>query len=182
MSDGELIAFGKKKGPWLDDASFAMLQAEFVKRNLDDGVILAKEEKAHSVFATGKRKPFRFESADRILNPHWQYVIQEKEAGAGDGEIYQGLLHKGIAPTDASRMVEGVPEALPDIISHLEKRAWSALLLLAAGIGMMLLRFAWSGIMIPAFGPIIWGSYRLYKTETLKRKYTDLQQKWSEKG
>ena len=182
MSDGELIAFGKKKGPWLDDASFALLQAEFVKRNLDDGVILSKEERGQSAFATQKRKPFRFESVDRVLNPHWQYVIQEKEAGVGDAEIYQGLLHKGIPATDASLMVEGLPEALPDLISHLEKRARNGAILLAAGIGMMLLRFAWSGMMIPAFGPTIWGAYRWYKAETLRRKYTDLQQKWSENG
>lgn len=46
MSDEDLVAYGKKQGPYLSDEKFEALKSEFAHRGLDDTVLYAKEERA----------------------------------------------------------------------------------------------------------------------------------------
>jgi hypothetical protein len=45
MSNEHLLAYGKKKGPYLSDEKLEALKSEFQARGLDESVIYAKEDR-----------------------------------------------------------------------------------------------------------------------------------------
>lgn len=183
MTDDELIAFGKKKGPWLEDETFVLLRAEFIRRNLDDGLILASEEKQAAHYGSQQKRAQTF-GVSGFLSPAWQYAIHQKAAGADDSEIHRGLLEKGIDDTEALAIIAGIEAAIPLLIAHFKQKRWNGAMLVIGGFLFVLLTaiIAPNGFVLIPTGSIVWGGVRAFRADEAKRAYEEMQDSFDLKG
>ena len=104
MPDRELLLFAKEEGSELTAEGRALLQKEFIKRNLNTDLIdgpvnptnVANHGNMPEVYTPG------------FASTLWTYAFEEKESGKTNEDIVAGLMEHGMDEANALQLISGI--------------------------------------------------------------------------
>ncbi len=162
MTDDQLLNLARAEGETLTGDALALLQQEFIKRNLDTAVfsiidgnktLQAKEDIENS----------KQEIGPGHLNKFWKYALKEKKQGKLDGEIHNGLIGQGLDEEYALMITNTMEEKVKELIDKYDTKMLQGIFFFMLGLIVTLISYGIAstdgGVFFFTYGSILWGAY-----------------------
>jgi len=179
MADEELVRFAKNESLNLTLESFHLLRSEFRSRNLDFTVIETAQVDRELAEAT-KISEFERTTAASYTETIWKFAFNEKELGRSDGEIFNALLKKNIAPEYAAMLIASIEPRSRELARGFENEITVGWILFILGIFLtvFLISSLSASSVVIIWGPLltIGGLVRLATSYSRRKRYQTIVQ------
>ena len=174
MTDEELFHFASNESDGLTPQSFVLLRDEFVRRDLDLAVMESAQVDRDLADAL-KLSALETSAANTFIGGIWEFVFEEKENGASDEEIFDGLRSKSITAEYAWMMIQSIEPRAKAAINKVTGEITVGRVLVIVGASLFLITLSntikGGGFMLFGASLIIGGSVRLYRSLHAKKKF-----------
>jgi hypothetical protein len=109
MYDEEILDFAKNEGLKVSADAFLVLREELNRREIGADII---EQLEHEIIlqASLRSKRFTEDINKSLFNEAFEFCLSQKQAGAGNYDIYAGLIEMGVEEEYANYMVNKIQE------------------------------------------------------------------------
>ena len=181
MSDEALLDFTHREGGQLTPEALGILKSEFASRGLDASLLVAWEQGPKRAYPSPTGNDFMDADTGKILpspwavsTTLWEYVIEEKAAGASDAMILEGLTQQGLTTEAATAIIDALEEVATARLKRAKDNATLGACFCIGGIILTIVTFSAAttsgGTFLICWGPVIFGGIRWNKGITQKRK------------